>query len=306
MTDKIAEPSSVRMAAVILPFTALIAAVVLWGLSFTAMRFVLRDLSPMSAMWCRMAAAMVVLLPFSSKIIPRNFRKADLKFLVPMVLFQPCLYFLLESNALTLTTSTQAGVISASVPVLTAFGAWLFMSEPVNRLTVAGLCISVAGVVFLTVSQGSGGEASNPVLGNIMETGSMVCAAANFLLVKKLSGRYSPWALTAMQIAAGFIFFLPGLPPLIAAGTDVWSGRLVFSLLFLGIFVSLGAFGMYNWAISRLNASVAASFINLVPVVAIITGWAVLSERLSPVQLAAAAGIIIGVMLSQRSMKPQS
>ena len=44
----------------------------------------------------------------------------------------------------------------------------------------------------------------------------------------------------------------------------------------------------------------AASFINLVPVVAIITGWIILGESLTPVQLTAAAGIIAGVMMSQR------
>ena len=301
MTDTAKESFSAGKIYRVLPFAALTAAVILWGVSFVGMRIVLRSLTPMSAMWCRMAVALAVILPFTRQVRPADYKKGDWKLLLPMVLFQPCFYFLLESNALLLTTSTQAGVISAAVPVLTAIGAWAFMSERIGRLTVLGLSLSVAGVIFLTMSQGSSGSAANPVLGNIMEMGAMICAAANFLLVKKLCGRYSPWTLTAMQIGAGFIFFLPGLFPLIKAGASIWTFQLAAAVLFLGIFVSLGAFGLYNWGISRVKASMAASFINLVPVVAIITGWLVLEEGLTFIQLLAAAGVIIGVMLSQRA-----
>ena len=253
-------------------------------------------------MWGRMAGALLVLLPFLRRLIPKTYSKGDWKLLLPMVIFQPCLYFLLESNALLLTTATQAGVISASVPVLTAIGAWIVMSEPVNRLTITGLCLSVAGVIILTLSQGEDMNAQNPVLGNIMEVGAMIFAAANFILVKKLSGRYSPWTLTALQIAGGFIFFLPGFFEILNTDSSIWNPGLILSILFLGIFVSLGAFSLYNWGIHKLNATLAASFINLVPVVAIITGWIALGEGLSPIQLVAAAGVIGGVMLSQRSV----
>ena len=284
----------------LLPIAAIMAAVIFWGVSFVGMRVVLRELSPAAAMWCRLIVAFAVILPFLRRLKPASYEKGDWKLLLPMVLFQPCLYFLLETNALMLTTSTQAGVIAASVPVFVTIGAAALFREPVNRLTLAGLLLSIAGVVILTISQGTGGDASNPVLGNIMETAAMVFAAANMLLIKKLSGRYSPWTLTAMQVIAGVIFFTPGLFQLIQAGGSIWSLKLVLMILFLGAFVSLGAFGLYNWGISKLKASSASTFINLVPVIAIITGWIFLGEGLTMLQLLAAAGVIIGVVLSQR------
>ena len=171
-----------------------------------------------------------------------------------------------------------------------------------SRLTITGLALSIAGVIFLTLSQGGGGEASNPVLGNLMEVGAMVFAAANMLMIKKLSGRYSPWSLTAMQVIAGVIFFLPGLFQILQTDRAIWTPRLVTILVFLGAFVSLGAFGLYNWGISKIKASSASTFINLVPVIAIITGWLFLGEGLTMIQLAAAAGVIIGVILSQRKV----
>jgi drug/metabolite transporter (DMT)-like permease len=216
-----------------------------------------------------------------------------------MVLFQPCLYFLLESNALQFTTSSQAGVISASVPILVTLGAAFFLSETITVTTLAGIGLSIAGVVVLTVSAEPAGAGQNPLIGNTMEFLAMICAAGNMLIIKRLSHRYNPWGLTAMQIVAGAIFFLPGAFWLNRIPSEGWTPPLILSLIFLGGFVTFGAFGLYNWGISHTRAAKASSFINLVPVVAVILGWAVLAESLSFRQCLAALAVIAGVMLSQ-------
>lgn len=285
------------------PVLALLAAVFLWGGSFVGMRIALKSLDPLIVIWCRMITALFLILPFIGKILPDNYRKGDWKLLFPMVLFQPCLYFLLESNALRFTTSTQAGVISASVPVLVTFGAWMFLSESINKLTFSGLILSVAGVILLTVGQGAKSLAENPVLGNILEALAMVFAAANMIIIKKLSARYNPWTLTAMQIVAGTIFFLPGLFKMIQLDSSIWTTKLVFILIYLGAFVSLGAFGLYNWGMSHIPASKASSYINLIPVTAIFAGWIILGESLNLFQSISAFIVIIGVLLTQRSHK---
>ncbi|MBI9089994.1 MAG: DMT family transporter [Desulfobacterium sp.] len=287
----------------LLPMAALLTAVLLWGASFAAMRIAVKALSPWTVMWIRMATALVLILPFTGKLMPSDYRKGDWMLLIPMVLFQPCLYFLLESYALTFTTSSQAGVISASVPLMVALGAWLILSEPLTRYSLAGLGISITGVVFLTLIEGPSDKAQNPLLGNSLEFIAMACAAINMVIVKKMSLRYSPWTLTAMQVLAGTLFFLPGLPLLLETDTSVWTFDLIAAMVFLGAFVTLGAFGFYNWGMSRIPASKASVYINLVPVNAVLIGWIVLGEALSQGQLIAGAGVICGVWLSQRGEK---
>lgn len=284
----------------LLPIAALLAAVIFWGSSFAGTRYALRTLDPQVILWVRMLFALIVILPFSAKLKPGDYRRGDWKILIPMVLFQPCLYFLLESNALRFTTSTQAGVISAAVPMLVTLGAWIFLSESIRKTTVIGLALSIGGVVLLTLSQGNESPAENPLLGNSMEFAAMIFAAANMLIVKKLSKRYNPWTLTAMQIVAGFLFFSPGLIKVINQGISVWTGELILIVAYMGVFVSLGAFGLYNWGMSHLPASKASTFINLTPVTAIITGWITLGEGLNIRQILAALVVIIGVLLSQK------
>jgi len=252
-------------------------------------------------MWCRMMIALLLIVPFWKKLIPSNYQPGDWKILLPMVLFQPCLYFLLESNALQLTTSSQAGVISAFVPILVTIGAALFLAEKISLLSLAGLILSIGGVFFLTLLAEPQGAGQNPFAGNTLEFCAMICAAGNMLIIKKLSNRYNPWCLTAMQVLAGTIFFLPGSFPLLHASARIWTIGLVFSLLFLGAFVTFGAFGLYNWGISRIPAARASAFINLVPVVAVILGWLILSEALSFQQCIAALTVMAGIMVSQHS-----
>lgn len=279
-------------------FIALTASVLLWGGSFSAASRLLQDIDPMTVMWLRMTLASLAILPFVKKLAPPEGWRYDWKILIPMVLFQPCLYFLLESNALRFTTSSQAGVISSFVPLLVALGAWIFLKEKLKIRGILGLFMSITGIVILTLMSGNDESADKIILGNIMEVGAMVAAAANMLIIKKLSDRYNPWTLTMMQCFAGFLFFSPGLLMLIREMPQFTTTHILL-LLYLGAPVSLGAFGLYNWGMSHTSASGASLFINLIPVVAVILGWALLSESLTLLQSIASATVLLGVVISQ-------
>lgn len=284
----------------LLPVLAVLGAVFLWGSSFSAMRVVLYDFTPMTVMFCRLAVAGICLLPFIRQLIPKNYSPGEWKILLSMVIFQPCLYFLCESYALRFTTSSQAGIIAATMPLMVAAGAWLFLSETITIRTMSGLFFTITGVVLLTLFQSENTVASNPVLGNLLEVGAMASAAASTIIIKRLTRRYSPWTLTAMQVAAGIIFFSPGIGGILRSPSAVWTGRTIILLVFLGSFVSLGAFALYNWGISKIDASRASIFINLVPVTAVFLGWILLGETLNLWQCAAAGIVIIGIVISNR------
>lgn len=283
----------------LIPFLALSAAVLLWAGSFIAMRIAVGAIAPGLVVWLRMAVTVAMLLPVLRLFRPGSFRAADLKLLIPMVLFQPCLYFLFESRALVYTTSGQAGIISATVPVLVALGALLFLGEAMRPRQWVGLGLSVAGVIGLTLAGAARPDAaaSNPLLGNSLEFLAMIAGAGNILLVRHLAVRYNTWTMTAWQSLAGFLFFMPAVRHLPTVPSEAWSPAVVVSILYLGLLVNFGAFGCYNWGLSRVPAAKASIFINLIPVIAALLGWAVLGETLSPLQIASGGLVIIAVRI---------
>jgi drug/metabolite transporter (DMT)-like permease len=282
------------------PRLAVLGAVLLWGGSFSAMRTALADLHPWSVMWIRMLIALVCVLPMYRTVDVSMYRKGDWKLLLPAVILQPCLYCWCESAALGLTTSAQAGVISASVPLLVAVGAWMTLREPLRMRTVAALLVSLAGVAVLSFAGEATEAAPSPLLGNGLELMAMVCAAANMILIRFLGRRYGAWTLTVMQVVTGCVFFSPGAMYLLELPAGTFDTQLVLILLFLGAGVTLGAFSLYNWAITHMPAGTASAHINLIPVVAVVCGFLFLGETMSPVQLAAAGVVLISVLMTQR------
>lgn len=274
-------------------------AVLLWGTSFMATKAALSGLAPMTTMWLRMTLASLLVLVIRGRIPWPNYRKGDWKILTFLCLMQPCLYFLLEGYAVSLTTSSQAGMLSAMVPLLVALGAWAVLKEPMSPRGIIGLAVSIGGVVWLSLSGEAGETAPNPALGNLLEVGALTCAAVYMVVMKRLSVRYSTWWLTGMQCVAGAIFFLPGallgLPEIGAVPIQAW-----LAVGYLGLFVTLGAFGLYNMAMTMMPAGKAAMAINLVSPVALIAGWAMLGETMTGPQLAACAVIGLGVWLGRK------
>ena len=73
------------------------------------------------------------------------------------------------------------------------------------------------------------------------------------------------------------------------------------AVVYLGAVVTLGAYGCYNYGVSKLPASQATAFVNLIPVFTIILGWLILGEKFNFMQYLAAAVVFAGVILSQDS-----
>jgi drug/metabolite transporter (DMT)-like permease len=280
----------------LLPVALLGGAVLLWGTSFVATKIAYDSFPPMTVMWLRMSIAAVAFAPFWRRLPRPTYRRGDWKVLVFASLCIPCMYYLFEGYAVRYTTSSQAGVVSAIVPLLVAGGAWLFLKERLSWRGAAGIALSLAGVAMLSLGGVAQESASNPLLGNVLELTAMFAAAGSMLSIKHLSSRYNPWFLTGMQAVVGALFFAPlGL----TAGPVSWGAATPLAwgcLAYLGVAVSLGAFGLYNSALAHMPASRASLAINLVPAVALLAGWLVRGESMSWVQMLACV-IIVGAVV---------
>jgi drug/metabolite transporter (DMT)-like permease len=282
----------------------LVLAMALWGSSFIALKFAFAELPPMWVIFGRMALGSLVFLLAWRWRGRLDYRPGDWRYLLALAACEPCLYFIFEALALQHTSATQAGMITALLPLLVAMGAFLFLHERVARSTWTGFLLAVVGAIWLSLASEADSHAPAPLLGNFYEFVAMLCATCYTLLLKFLSERYSPFILTAMQAFIGSLFFLP-----LALVTEPLPSQFsllgIGSVVYLGVVVTVGAYGLYNFGVSRLPASQASGFTNLLPVFTLIFAALLLGESLTTAQYAAAALVFVGVALSQwRSAAP--
>ncbi len=290
-----------------LPTVSLLVATIIWASSFIALKLAFRSYDPMFVIFGRMAVASACFLFFLPGFLRNiDYRPGDMRRIVFMAFCEPCLYFIFEAKAVVYTTASQMGMICATLPLIVAVVAGIFLKERISRRTGIGFSIAIIGACWLSISAESSENAPNPALGNFLEFLAMVCAAGYITTCKYLTSRYSPFFLTALQAFIGAVFFLPLALFPTSSFPNAFEPTAAMAVLYLGAVVSLGAYGCYNYGVSKLPASQATAFINLIPVFAIFFGWLILDEKFNFMQYLAAATVFAGVILSQDSSSSQA
>lgn len=284
------------------PLFCLLAAMILWSSSFIALKIAFRHFDPMVVIFGRMFIASICFL-FVYKRVARSleYHKNDFWLMLFMAFCEPCLYFIFEAKALVYTTASQAGMITALLPILVMITATMFLKEKTGLKGWIGGLLAVLGVCWLTLESSPSENAPNPVLGNFLEFMAMVCATGYTLAMRTLTKRYSPLFLTAVQAVVGCLFYFPLLFLPGTALPTTFEPTSTLAVIYLGAVISIGAYGLYNYGLKFVPASKAASFVNLIPVFTVILSWLVLGEMFTLPQCMAAALVMLGVWLSQQT-----
>lgn len=270
-----------------------------WASSFIALKSAIGPMGPMSVVFGRMIVASLCFVYFIKGFMKLEFTKKDIKYILLMTAFEPCLYFIFEAKALQYTTASQAGMITSMMPLMTAIGAGIALKEVIGKRLLTGSAIAVLGAIWLSLSAQSSENALNPLLGNTLEFLAMVCGAWYAIAIRYLSQRFSALFLTAAQGFVGAIFFLP---------LAIWEYNTLEMhptmetfgwILYLGVVVTIGGYGMFNLALSRIEASKASVFVNLIPVFTVFLAYLFLGETLNPTEMMASGVILFGVVVSQ-------
>ena len=285
----------------IIGILSLIFAMFIWASSFIALKAAMEDLGPFTVIFLRMIIASLCFVYFIKSFLKYDFSKKDVKFILLLALFEPCLYFIFESKALQLTSASQAGMITSLMPIITAMAAGYFLKEIITKQLIFGSLIAMSGAIWLSLQGTTSISSPNPLLGNFLELLAMVCGAGYTITARYLSDKYSALFITAIQAFIGAIFFTPlfiyeyfTIPLNITMNSFLW-------VLYLGVVVTLAGYGLYNYALTKITASKAAVFVYLIPVFTLILAYFVLNEKLSVLEFIACFVILFGVFLSEVS-----
>lgn len=274
----------------------LIASYATWGGGMIAMKYAFESFTAMQVVFARVAFAGVIYLALYRLWTHIPYQKGDWKYLTAMVLFEPCLFFLCETFAMTYTTASQGGVIAACFPLCTAVAAWLFLGEKLTRKTIIAMLFAVAGVAGASLAAESSAQAANPILGNLLMVGAVLSATGYAVCVRFISRRYSFLSISAIQALGGTLVFLPFVftTPMPASVTMPALG----GLLYMGLGVGFLVYLSFNFALKNLEAGVVALYGNLIPVFTLIFAFSILGERLNLTQALCVGLTLVGVVIA--------
>ena len=275
---------------------ALGATVFFWASAYAGIRDALQTFGPGQVALARLLVAAVVLALYA---VATRMRMPEIRDL-PVVLLAGLLAFAVYHVALNygeITVSAgAAGVLIATAPVFTALLAATFLGERLRPMGWAGMAVSFAGAALISVDEG-GGLALDP--GAFLILLSAVCVSVYFVFQRPYLAKYGALAFTTYAIWAGTVFVLPYLPGLFLQSLTAPTGTSLV-LVYLGLFPTALGYVTYAYAMSRMNASAAVSFLYLIPVLAYLIGWAWLGE--APTSLSVLGGLLTlaGVVLVNR------
>lgn len=284
---------------------SLLLTVFFWGLSFIGIKFALKSFSPFVYMFLRFFIASLI---FFCILLYKGFPSLDRKthlLLFLTALFEPGLYFIFETYGLTLTTASNASIITAMVPILVMILASIILKEKISKRSILGIFGSFLGIIILVLGDiglNWSWNASN--WGDLLMFGAAVSAAMYMVLARSLGSTLSSLEITSFQMFYGCIFFLPAF--LREFPSMQWSAVTydsIISLLFLALFASVAGYFLYNYALTQIPASRASVFLNGIPVVTTIAAAIILGEHLTPLQI---LGAIIAVGSVTIANWPQS
>lgn len=273
-----------------------------FGFSFMFSKIVLNFLTPIGLIAYRFLIAFVAFEMLRIfKVIKVRFQKNQLLPILLVTLFQPILYFILETYGVSLTQSGEAGMMIALIPIFVAIMSSVVLKERPNVYQVFFILLSVSGIIFIQVMKLEHGIEGS-IIGFVLLLGAVLAASMFNIASRKASQSWKPHEVTYFMMMSGAVVFqIIYFVELMITGnigqyfSILSSPNVILSLLYLGLVASIGGFFLVNYALSKLPAHVSSIYANLSTIIAILAGALILQEQLYYYHYIGSMMIIVGV-----------
>jgi drug/metabolite transporter (DMT)-like permease len=252
-----------------------------------------------------LAAACFAVLLAATKRAAFAIRRADLPLLAALGLTGVAASNLLFFWGLELAPVADAALIApATSPLWTALFAALLLGERFSRRQLAGMAVSLAGVVAVVGASGlDAGGGGGRLLGDLLLLSGSACWAVYTVLGRRALARHSPLAAVTWATLLGSVPLLLIAAPggwgwLPAASPVLWA-----AILYLALLGSVVALLAWSRSVRDLGAARAGQFTYLVPLWSLLLAALVLGERPAPLQLVGAALVLAGIWLTNRAAR---
>ena len=286
----------------------LVCATLFWAGNFMIGKFAfLTNIPPMSLVFFRWSLVWLILLPFTYKEI--------LKFKSTILKNLPLLFFLALTSvglfnsftylALIHTQVINASLFNTAIPAIIILLCFIFKIEKTNKFQIFGLILSVLGILSIITKLDLNILLSlNFNKGDLIMIGGVITWGLYSAFLKKKKFTLPLLTLVHVLCTLGLIFIFPQFLYEFSQGQFIkFDINLVYILIFLALFPSIGSYYSWAGAVSIIGANRAGIFLSLIPLFSTIMAIVFFNEQFQFFHLIGAILIILGLFLSNKEIK---
>jgi drug/metabolite transporter (DMT)-like permease len=292
---------------------------VIWGTTWAVARFLSygldestgANLGPATAAWLRYLVVVIAFVAWcwayknrnGPRMLPHDSR--SWRYTVWLGLLGTMAYQLLFMHGMKWTAAGDASLIIPVNPVFTVLLAAPMLGQKVTKRMAFGLLLGIVGVsVVVGWSPNTDIPFEHRLLGDAMIVLAALAWATNSNLTKialEEDGIGTTEELVIWYSIVGWIMLTPwmlaeiwgsGIPN---PNTTEWG-----SIVYLGLFSTVLTYVWFARGIDRIGPTAAASYVFLVPIFGVLSGWALLDESIGASMLVGFVLIVMGVREVQR------
>lgn len=211
---------------------------------------------------------------------------------------------LLQNLGLNLTTASSSSLLGSADPIFAVILSAIFLGESLNGKKIVGLITAFIGIFLVTTNGTWVLDWGDSGLGNLLVIASALSYSVYTVLSKRVLQHEEPPVVVAWATIVGAVSLATVALATVALFTEAapsWSelnAPVLLNTLYLSIVPTSVSVVAYAYLLQRVQASLAAISLFLIPVFSIIWSVLLLKESLGWPMLAGGALIVAGVALA--------
>ncbi|MDA1190604.1 MAG: DMT family transporter [Candidatus Poribacteria bacterium] len=275
---------------------ALVTTVLFWASAFPAIRVTVTVFYPGHLVLLRFLVASATLGVYA---LATRMRLPDLKDL-PVIavcgLTGVVLYHLLLNFGMIRVTAGSASMLVNASPVFTAILARVFLKERLRWIGWGGIALSFSGAALIAMGEGKRMALEPSAL---LILGSGLAASVWMIVQKPYFGKYTPLQFSTYVIWAGTLLMCAFSRGFVTAVREAPVSATL-AVVYLGVFPTALGYVTWTYVLSKLPASITATFLFLIPGCVLVMAWIALREAPTLLSLGGGAVALTGVVVINR------
>jgi drug/metabolite transporter (DMT)-like permease len=199
----------------------------------------------------------------------------------------------------------NASLFNAAIPAIIILLCFLFKIEKTNKFQILGLIISVIGILAIVTKLKIDILLSlNFNKGDLIMIGGVITWGVYSTLLKKKKFNLPLLTLVHVICTLGLISVFPQFLYELSNGQVInFDINLIYTLIFLALFPSIGSYYCWAGAVSIIGANRAGISLSLIPLFSSIMAILIYDEIFQFFHLVGAILIVLGLFLSNKEIK---